>query len=148
MFLHLYRMYITKINTEKVTEVWMSKDLEMLYFRYLAGDLVDKIPISKMLGIANATSQHKNSHLCKISIYYPVVFKDDWKQKIKPETKQKFEKMKEEFASRHGDTGKKLIEQDDLYRSMQTRLLFCKTNNLRGLKDWGLDDEKTEFYEE
>ena len=27
MFLHLYRMYITKINTEKITEIWMSKDL-------------------------------------------------------------------------------------------------------------------------
>ena len=103
-----------------------------------------------MLGIKNASAQHKKSHLVKIPLYYPVVFKDDWKSRIKPETKVKFEKMKETFAERHGETGKKLMEEDDLFRSMQTRLLFCKTNQLRKLKDddWTIEKEATEFYED
>ena len=118
----------------------------------------EKVPISKMVGIKNASEAHRKSNLVKGGINYPVIFKHDWQSTIKSETKVKFDKMKEEFAKQHGETGKKLMQQDELYRSVKTRILFCESNDLKNVlgfyngnkitPDWSIENEKVKFYED
>ena len=107
---------------------------------------MEQIPISQMLGIANTTPYFKHSKLVATSIFYPVIFKVDWISDIDPEGKEKIEKIRSHYAAIHGEIGKKRLDEDDLHRSIQIRLLLCKTNNLMHLKkDWGPEDEQTEF---
>ena len=84
MFLETYRIYNTRINTEKVSNVFLTKDLKSIYFKYLLGDISDKVNITEFLGIRNASKMHRNSHLTKVFLYYPLVFKYDFKKDMNP----------------------------------------------------------------
>ena len=110
MFLEIYRLYNTRINTEKVTDIFLSKDLKSVYFKYLYGEASDKVDIDQFIGIRNASAIHRNSHLTKVFLYYPLIFKHDFKKDMNPRQREAIEKMQSKFESTHGDRAKKIIE--------------------------------------
>ena len=46
-------MYMSKLNTAKITQVFIDKDLENVYFQYWGVPEVEKYHLEKFIGIQN-----------------------------------------------------------------------------------------------
>ena len=62
------------MSTVYIKEIWLSRDLKFLYINYLAGNVTDKVQISKMLGIQDQDFLKKYIEQKYIQ-FYPVFFK-------------------------------------------------------------------------
>ena len=68
-------------NNEKVTEIWIDKDLNALYFKHLMKDRYERIEIDQFVGIGQAPSDIRMANTY-VPIYYPAVFKKDWRESM------------------------------------------------------------------
>ena len=76
-----YKLYIVRVNMDKIDEIWLDQGLGALYFKYIntMSEKAERIEVKQFLGVKNACKAHLKSPAFFTPVFYPVIFKNDFK---------------------------------------------------------------------
>ena len=64
---------------------------------------------------------------------------------MKPEREEKLKQYQEKFIEKNGELARKRIEADNLWRQLQTRILFCQNHDLKNYLTLGEQPPPDDF---
>ena len=102
------RIQMSKSNKEKISEIYLSKDLETVYMKIYNTENIEAVKVTDFIGFQNVLYDTQGLHLIKM--YFPVVFRRDWKSMLTDEGLARMAKMHADLKAKNPENADQFIE--------------------------------------